>query len=147
MILKMIKVSKIVCIFLFVLISFSPVLAEGAPQSKPETERYSYDSAGKRDPFKPFNLSPEIDLSNRADLERYPLDQLRLTAVLDAAGEPLAVIENRAGRGYNVKKGSKVGIHGGEIIEILPDKILILETSTDFTGNTSTKTIELLLRK
>jgi len=109
--------------------------------------RFLYDPSGKRDPFKPFDLAPQIDLTGREDLERYPIDQLRLTAVMRAGEEPTALIVNRAGHGYTVRKGTKVGINGGEIIEILEDKLLILETSGDFTGETSTRTVELLLRR
>jgi len=108
--------------------------------------RFLYDPSGKRDPFKPFDLAPQIDLSGREDLERYPLDQLRLTAVMRAGDEPTALIVNRAGHGYTVRKGTKVGLHGGEIVEILDDKLLILESSVNFTGEISTTTREMPLR-
>jgi len=125
----------------------NPAKTELGIEEIANSPKFLYDPSGKRDPFKPFDLAPQIDLTGREDLERYPLDQLRLTAVMRAGDEPSALIVNRAGHGYTVRKGTKVGINGGEIIEILEDKLLILETSEDFTGVTSTRTVELLLRR
>lgn len=106
---------------------------------------YVYDPLGKRDPFRPFDMSPKLPPGATA-LERYDIGQLKLTAVLNIGGEPTANVENAAGKGFLVKKGMKIGLRGGEVVEILQDKLLILETETDFTGQSKTRTIELKLR-
>lgn len=106
---------------------------------------YVYDPLGKRDPFRPFDMSPKLPPGATA-LERYDIGQLKLTAVLNIGGEPTANVENAAGKGFLVKKGAKIGLKGGEVVEILQDKLLILETETDFTGQAKTRTIELKLR-
>jgi Tfp pilus assembly protein PilP len=106
---------------------------------------YVYDPLGKRDPFRPFDMSPKLPPGASA-LERYDIGQLKLTAVLNIGGEPTANVENAAGKGFLVKKGTKIGLKGGEVVEIFQDKLLILETDTDFTGQSKTKTIELKLR-
>lgn len=108
---------------------------------------FIYDPSGKRDPFRPFNLAPKSsDDGNRTPLEKYQIGQLKLTAVLGSGDGGSAMVENAAGRGFTIKKGTKIGTNGGEVIDIHPDKILILEQVTDFTGQTSTKTIEMRLR-
>ena len=114
---------------------------------EPEEEQI-YDPTGKRDPFRPFDLTPKsaIDDGTKTPLERYSIGQLRLTAVLDGFEEPKAIIENQAGKGFTAKKGTLIGPNGGEIVEILPGKILILETTVDFTGQKKTNTIEMTLR-
>ena len=110
-----------------------------------EQSRYVYDPLGKRDPFRPFDMSPKLPPGATA-LERYDIGQLKLTAVLNIGDEPTANVENAAGKGFLVKKGAKIGLNGGEVVEILPDRLLILETETDFTGQAKTKTVELKLR-
>lgn len=108
---------------------------------------FVYDSTGKRDPFFPFDFSPKpTENDGKTQLERYDIGQLKLTAVLTGFSEPTATVENNVGRGFTVKKGTKIGANGGEVIEILPDRILILETSFDFTGEKKTRTIEMKLR-
>jgi type IV pilus assembly protein PilP len=80
-------------------------------------------------------------------LERWPVSQLKLTAVLAGIEEPVAIVENPEGKGLRAKKGMKIGINGGEIVEVLPDKVLIIESETDFTGERKTRTFEMRLRE
>ncbi len=111
-----------------------------------QSEPFVYDSAGKRDPFAPYNLAPRVEVEGRSPLEKYEIEKLKVTAVLEGADEPTAIVENETGKGYVVKKGTKIGLNGGEVIEIQADRMLILETSADFTGQTRTHTIEMKLR-
>ena len=111
-----------------------------------ETVAFVYNPAGKRDPFQAFDFSsagPAIDPAN--PLTGYDYGQLRLTTVLQGFDEPIAVVENGVGHGFTVKKGTKIGRNGGEVVEIQPDKLLILEQTTDFTGQKKSQTIELKL--
>lgn len=108
---------------------------------------FIYDSTGKRDPFRPFDFSPkESERDDLTPLERYDIGQLKLTAVLDGFDEPTAVVENAAGRGFTVRRGAKIGPNGGVITEVLKDKLVIVETTTDYTGETKSRTVELFIR-
>ncbi len=118
---------------------------EQADAAEVEKVSFVYDPTGKRDPFRPFDMTPK-GAEGLTPLERYDYGQLKLTAVLGAADAATAIVENSAGKGFTVKKGTKIGSHGGVVVEILPDKLLILETLTDFTGESKTQTIELRLR-
>ncbi|MCB0332025.1 MAG: pilus assembly protein PilP [Bdellovibrionales bacterium] len=109
-------------------------------------EAYVYDPLGKRDPFQPFNMKPKENLEGKTPLERFSIGQLRLTAVLEGMGNPTALVETSTGKGYNVTIGTKIGVNNGEVIEIHPSKILILETTIDFTGKKQTRTVEMRLR-
>lgn len=107
----------------------------------------AYDSSGKRDPFRPFDFAPKQPSDESlTPLERYELGQLKLTAVLDGFDEPTAIVENAAGKGFTVKRGTKIGPNGGTIVEILKDRLLIDQSVTDFTGETKTTRIELAIR-
>ena len=108
---------------------------------------FIYDPTGKRDPFRPFDFSPhQAEDETKTPLERYDINQLKLTAVLTSEEDPSATVENAAGKGFIVKKGTKIGFNSGEVVEILKDRVLILETSIDFTGQKKTRTIEMKLR-
>jgi len=117
------------------------------PETNDSPPVVSYDASGKRDPFRPFDFAPKVTADDsRSPLERYEIGQLKLTAVLDGFDEPTAIVENAAGRGFTVKRGAKIGPNGGVIAEILPDRLLIDETITDFTGASKTTRIELTIR-
>ena len=108
---------------------------------------YVYNATGKRDPFRPFNFAPKVnDSTDKTPLEKYSISQLKLTAVLGSGDDASAMVENAVGKGFTVKKGTKIGNTNGEVVEILPDKILILEQSVDFTGETKNRTVEMRLR-
>ena len=114
-----------------------------------DTERASfvYDATGKRDPFRPFNLAPKVgEGAGRTPLEKYAIGQLKLTAILGHGDQASAMVEDAQGKGFSVRKGTKIGTNGGEVIEILPDRLLILETTVDFTGQSKTRNIEMRIR-
>lgn len=103
-----------------------------------QLEFFTYDPEGKRDPFEPFNFAPaeQVDMS-LPPLERYALGQLKITAILadsKAAGERIAIVEDATGRGYTVRKGTKIGNRNGIVVSIEEDKINVVESIIDFTG-------------
>lgn len=110
-------------------------------------EEFIYDPSGKRDPFRPFDFAPKsANTAGKTPLEKYAIGQLKLTAVLGTGDGASAIVENSAGKGFPVRKGTKIGGNSGEVIEILPDRLMILERSIDFTGQEKSRTVELRLR-
>ena len=102
---------------------------------------FLYDPNGKRDPFRAYDATPAITTRKGDGLTGYDIGQLRLTAVVDT----IVTIEDQSGKGFIARKGTKIGLNNGEIVEILSDRIKILETTSDFTGKPSTKVIEMNL--
>lgn len=108
---------------------------------------FVYDPLGKRDPFAPFDFSQTSgSIDPRNPLTAYDYGQLRLTSVLAGFDEPLAVVENSVGHGFTIRKGTKIGKSGGEVIDIQGDKVIILEEGTDFAGQKKSERIEMKLR-
>ena len=103
-----------------------------------ELDTFTYDPTNKRDPFEPFDFSPASYDSSVPPLERYSVGQLRVTAILadpsKGAGEWAAIVEDATGRGYTVRKGTKIGNNHGVVVSIEKEKINIVETAVDFTG-------------
>lgn len=114
------------------------VLTQDDSQKSP-----AYDPAGKKDPFKPFDIAPKGDLNgSKTALESMPLEKFTYSAYLES-DEPKAIIETSEGRGYTVKKGTKIGLNSGEITDIFPSKIVVVETIVDFTGEKQSRTFEI----
>lgn len=109
-------------------------------------EDYIYNPVGKRDPFLAFDFSPTKSLDGRTELEQFEIGQLRLTATLEGLGEPKAIVESSTGKGFTVTIGTKIGPNNGEIVKIEKDRLVIVESEADFTGETKMNTIEMLLR-
>ncbi|MCC6219924.1 MAG: pilus assembly protein PilP [Deltaproteobacteria bacterium] len=110
-----------------------------------EEEDFVYDPSKLRDPFVPFDFSPKANADESlTPLERYSLDQLRLTAVIsDSQGRLSAIVEDSTGRGYTVGNSTKIGDSGGVIVSVEKDHLKILQTKVDFTGNETQEVIEM----
>lgn len=123
-----------------------PVL-EISIENDPEEEQFVYDPTGKRDPFQAFDFSPKKPAKGGdTPLEQFGYDELKFAAMLEGFGKPKALVETPEGKGYTVSVGTRIGQYAGEIVEIFPDRLVILETTTEFTGEKKTRTVEMYIR-
>lgn len=121
-----------------------------------DEERY-YTRKGRVDPFEPFiNIneeespnSPEEEqeLERRkpqTPLEKIALSQLKLTAILHVPGKnkSIAMVEDQTGKGYVVSQGTYIGEKGGQIVDILEDRIIVEEKYKDVFGKIAVREIE-----
>jgi type IV pilus assembly protein PilP len=119
------------------------------PEKKEETE-YSYNPAGKPDPFKPFiQLTPVREARNvpMTPLQKFEISQLKLVAIISLPEGNIALVEDGTGKGYFVKKGTLIGKNDGKVTKILKDKVVIEEIYQDVFGQTKTSEISLFLHK
>ncbi len=124
-------------------------------------EERLYTRKGRVDPFEPFLRRPEPEAGSdeqgeeirrrkpQTPLERIALSQLTLTAVLRMSPEkgPIAMVEDPTGKGYVVKKGTWIGDQGGQVSEILSDRIIVHEEYKDVFGKIAEREIEKKLQK
>jgi type IV pilus assembly protein PilP len=119
------------------------------PEKKEEAE-YTYNPAGKADPFKPFI---QLTAARRPSgipltpLQKYDISSLKLVAVIAAPEGSVALVEDSAGKGYFLKKGTLVGKNDGKVIKILKDRVIIEETYQDIVGQTKTSEHSLILHR
>ena len=117
-----------------------------------------YSSEGKIDPFRPLietqattavavDAGPEKPTRMLTPLEKFDLSQIRLVAVVMAESGKVAMVEEASGKGYVVKIGTYVGKDGGEVEQILEDRIVIRETVKDFRGKAVARIREMKLHK
>jgi type IV pilus assembly protein PilP len=110
-------------------------------------EDVPYDSTGRRDPFRP----PSVGVSRQrgeptTPLQRYDVAQLKLVAIIYDTHEPRAVLEDEAGLGYIVKRGTLVGLNDGEIRAIERGRVIVQEQTIDYYGESHPSEIVMELR-
>ncbi len=122
-----------------------PVAA--APEARPEAKpaepaapEWTYNSIGKRDPFKSF--LGEADPAGAAlisrcttPLGRFELDQLRLVAIVTGLEDPVAMVEAPNGVGYPVRRGACIGRNGGTVAAVRSGELVVAEWLTRADGS------------
>ena len=123
--------------------------AEKKEEKKEEVE-YSYNPAGKSDPFKPFIQLASARGGSRAaltPLQKFDISQLKLVAIITAPGGNIALVEDVSGKGYFLKKGTWIGKNDRKVTKILKDKVIVEEVYQDIFGQTKTNEISMSLHK
>lgn len=129
-----------------------PATASGQkePEQK-EGKEYTYNPTGKPDPFKPFiQLTSEKGPKSvpLTPLQKYEVSQLKLVAIIAAPeGNSIALVEDSAGKGYFLKKGTWIGSNDGKVTKILKDKVIIEEPYQDIYGKTKISEVSLSLHR
>lgn len=123
-------------------------LATPSPISAPTPVVEKPHAQNTRDPFVPFFAIRKDSAIQEGDpLTQYELRDLKLTAVIrDDLGNYSASVQTSQGRSFIVKKGTKLGKHGGYISEISPTKISISEYMLDSLGQRSLSTQDLAMK-
>ncbi|MBS3808583.1 MAG: pilus assembly protein PilP [Desulfobacterales bacterium] len=125
-------------------------------------EAQFYSRKDRVDPFEPFlheeesesqqgeQSGEELDRRKpQTPLEKIALSQLRLTAIIQipGKGEAIAMVEDQAGKGYTVKEGTYIGENGGQVVDILDDRLIIKEKYKDVFNKIAVREIEKKLQK
>jgi type IV pilus assembly protein PilP len=101
------------------------------------TNIYVYSPIGKRDPFQNTTkvargISHIEDRGRpKTPLEKWPLDQLKLSLTMTGTATPLAMVEDPEHRGWPVHLGDFLGQNGGKVTGIHRDELVVTETITD----------------
>jgi type IV pilus assembly protein PilP len=116
-----------------------------------------YNPQGKLDPFEPLFQEkaaavamPEKKTKTRkrlTPLEKMDLSQLQLVGVIRSLSGDRALVEDAAGKGYVVTKGTYIGNRYGKIVEILADRIIVAEEVENIYGKVSVQTKPLIIQK
>lgn len=128
-------------------------LEQRASAIQPVSEvRPPYDPAGKRDPFKPFIKLMDIPSAGPAPvvvppIQRYSLDQFRISGIVWMSGKPQAMVVDPEGNTYFLGDGDRIGNKEGEILEVRNNGLLVQETvrSEDVYGEVKVETKQSVL--
>jgi len=132
-------------------------------------KKTGYDPSGKVDPFEPLFKPPQEEETPpedepaeeetasdkpkrekripRTPLEKMDLNQLKLVGVIRAESGNRALVEEASGKGYIISKGTYIGIHSGQVSEILKDRVVVEEEYEDLRGEITTRKRELKIKK
>ena len=91
---------------------------------------FAYNPKGLVDPFKPFiqigSTSKTIEGIPKTPLQEYDLSQLKLTAIIWVnEKESCAMVEDSAGKGFTLKRGTYIGKRGGKVKTIRKDRVIV----------------------
>ena len=68
-------------------------------------------------------------------------------AVISTPEGNTALVEDSAGKGYIIKKGTEIGKNEGKVTKILKDKVIVEEIYQDMWGQTKISEIPILLHR
>lgn len=126
-------------------------VAEKKEIEKKEETEYIYNPVGKPDPFKPFiQITPAKEYSRSVPLtplQKYEISQLKLVAIITTPEGNIALVEDAAGKGYFLRKGTGIGKNDGKVKNILKDKVIIEEVYEDIFGQKKVNEISLFLHR
>jgi Tfp pilus assembly protein PilP len=130
----------------------APAGGSGGPLAKPlpaaalpPAPTYEYNATGKSDPFEPFmetdpalKAKKEEDLRKKAaagvkgrpisPLQQVDIEQLRLVGIAGDDRRRTAIVEDGvAKKHYPLFVGTYIGMNGGRIVSIRPDRVIIEE--------------------
>ena len=110
---------------------------------------YSYNPAGRRDPFTPIIIKEEKKalLGAKTPLERFPISEFKLTGIVWGGLGYHAMLEGPDGKGYFVRRGMIIGPNRGRIKKITDRAMVIEEKFKDPSGTESKKEIVVELVK
>ncbi len=122
-----------------------------AEPAAPPAPGYVYNPVGKRDPFRSPEGEPaaQAALANATCTEplcRFDVDQLTLVAVVSGDANPLAMVQDPQGRGYFVRRNTRVGRQGGKVTQIMSDAVVITEYFTTPDGKTTANPVTLAIK-
>jgi len=127
------------------------VMEEDAAATAAPTNIYVYSPIGKRDPFQNQVVTAgithiEVKGRTKTPLEKWGLDQLKLSLTVTGTATPLAMVEDPDHRGWAVHLGDFIGQNGGKVTGIHKDEIIVTETITDHsTGRVYPQNVKLLV--
>lgn len=117
---------------------------EPIPQIK-QFEAFTYDAAGRRDPFTVMDaqrntqgfdnagIRPDLN-RNKEPLEEYPLDALRMLGIIESGGKTYAMIKAPDGVVHRVSVKDHMGQNFGQITAISEAEVNLTEIIPDGFG-------------
>ena len=115
----------------------------------------TYKVEGKIDPFASIFSDGSSAFANQNEkrlipltpIEKVDLSQLKLVGIIFAPGGNRALVEDASGKGFIIKKGTRIGINFGRVIKILKNRVVVEEETESILGKTTLVKKELSLQK
>jgi len=113
------------------------------PEIKEEVVTFRYNPEGRRDPFRSIVASSrksQKKILSLPPLQRLSLSELKLIGIVWGEFGFGAIVQTPDGKGYTLRKGTRIGISSGIVRRITKEEVVIRETGTNIFGETETST-------
>ena len=115
----------------------------------------TYNVEDKIDPFASIFGDGVSALDDQKDKKRVPLtpiekvdlSELKLVGIIFAPSGNKALVEDVSGKGFVIKKGTRIGINFGKVIKILKNSVVVKEEAESILGQITLVERELKLQK
>jgi type IV pilus assembly protein PilP len=126
----------------------------------PPMVSFSYNPHGRPNPFRPLVVErkEKIPPGKKAEaagkkerrvpgtpLERLDLAEVKLVAVVWDIPKPRAMVEDKAGKGYILSVGTRIGKNHGQVSKITPEGVVVSEKTEAQDGKIRTREVPLRL--
>ena len=131
-----------------------PVTADSLLQELMSDDGFVYQREGRPDPFVPFltdkaKVDQPVVPKAREELvgmRKFEPGQLSLVAIVLGGRENLAMVQDPAGQGYVIRRGTKIG-RFGVVDDIEPNRVIVQNITLTRTGDERLNRVEMLLKK
>jgi len=104
-----------------------------SPLQKLLAQPFTYKQENRPDPFMPFIAASAIKVAGEPEktkpltgMQLFEPGQLNLVGILFNGPKALAMVQDSTGKGYIIKKNTKIGRHG-VVTAIMPNEVVIKE--------------------
>jgi len=131
-----------------------PVTVDSLLKELMSDDDFVYRREGRSDPFIPFltdraKVDQPVVPETREELvgmRKFEPGQLSLVAIVLGGRENLAMVQDPAGQGYVIRKGTKIGRFGA-VEDIEPNRVIVQNITFTRTGDKRLNRVEMLLKK
>lgn len=128
--------------------------AESFLEELTASDGFVYKREGRNDPFVPFLtdrakiVTPDSGVIQEAllGMRKFEPGQLTLVAIVLAGKEGMAMVQDPAGQGYVVRKGTKIG-RSGVVEDIIPNRVVVQNVTYNRAGDKQFNRVDMLLKK
>lgn len=117
-------------------VTAGPVPAASSAFNQADT--YSYNPAGKPDPFRPFIVIAPPKSKAAADtkkegppsifpLQRADTNNYKVVGIVGSEDHRMAIAEDSGKKFYPLLIGTRIGLRNGKVVEILTDRVIVEE--------------------
>lgn len=117
---------------------------------------FTYQRENRSDPFATFikKETPKATIAGQeaeeeevlSGMQLFEPGQLSLVSIVFTEDKAVAMVQDSAGKGYIIERGTKIG-RTGVVEDIIPNVVIIKQWSMTFANQKKYKNIEMVLRK
>lgn len=122
-------------------------------EKKVETEAYTYNPAGRKDPFlsiiEAAKKEKEVEKKKRPSrpIEAFDVNDIKIIAIAWEKDRYYAMVHLPDGKYFTLKEGMTIGLYGGKVVKIDPNTVVVREFIKDYKGEIKPRDTILKLRK